>query len=46
MFERHQVAVIAQRMRETNNPLMQFIIGPRQTGKSTMFVQALSLIHI
>ena len=41
MFERHQVAVIAQRMRETNNPLMQFIIGPRQTGKSTMFVQAL-----
>ena len=42
MYERPQVKTIVQRMTEPNNPLMQFIVGPRQTGKSTMFSQALS----
>lgn len=41
MFERKQVAVIRQRMREGDNPFMQVVVGPRQTGKSTMIAQAL-----
>lgn len=41
MFERSQVNIIAGRMTETDNPLMQVVVGPRQTGKSTMIAQAL-----
>ncbi len=38
MFERHQVAVIAQRMRETNNPLgplTHAAISPRSSATHT-----------
>lgn len=41
MFERSQVSVIKARMAEASNPLMQVVVGPRQTGKSTMIAQAL-----
>lgn len=41
MYQRKQVAVISQRMREFDNPIMQVVTGPRQTGKSTMIAQAL-----
>lgn len=46
MFERPQVQTIVERMREQGNPLMQFIVGPRQTGKSTMFSQALEHVDL
>lgn len=42
MYQRTQVDIIAQRMREKDNPLIQVVVGPRQTGKSTMIAQALS----
>lgn len=42
MYEREQVKTISQRMLETDNPLIQVVVGPRQTGKSTMLAQALS----
>ena len=41
MFERAQVDRIASRMTERDNPLIQVVVGPRQTGKSTMIAQAL-----
>ena len=41
MFERCQVQTIANRIQEANNPLTQVVVGPRQTGKSTMISQAL-----
>lgn len=41
MYQRRQVPVIAQRMQEADNPLIQVVAGPRQTGKSTMITQAL-----
>ena len=41
MYQRDQVATIAQRMVENGNSLMQVVVGPRQTGKSTMLFQAL-----
>ena len=41
MFERKQVATIKQRMLEEDNPYIQVVVGPRQTGKSTMLAQAL-----
>ena len=41
MFERCQVQTIANRIQEANNPLIQVVVGPRQTGKSTMISQAL-----
>ncbi len=41
MYERRQVATIAERMLEADNPLIQVVVGPRQTGKSTMLSQAL-----
>lgn len=44
MFERSQVALIASRTEEKNNPLIQVVVGPRQTGKSTMLSQALAKI--
>ena len=42
MYERTQVATIAERMAEEDNPLIQVVVGPRQTGKSTMLSQALA----
>lgn len=41
MYKRAQVATIKQRMLEDENPLLQVVVGPRQTGKSTMIAQAL-----
>lgn len=41
MFERHYVTQIVERLNELDNPLMQVIVGPRQTGKSTMLAQVL-----
>ena len=46
MFERKDVNLIAKRMEEPKNNLIQFIIGPRQTGKTTMFTQALKHIKL
>lgn len=43
MFKRAQVEVLAQRMQEPEVLTMQFVVGPRQTGKSTMITQALEL---
>ena len=42
MFERSYVDTIVERIAEENNPLMQVVVGPRQTGKSTMLGQALA----
>lgn len=41
MFEREQVSVIRERMLEEGNNLIKVVVGPRQTGKSTMIAQAL-----
>lgn len=41
MYERAQVQTISNRMSEFENPLLQVVVGPRQTGKSTMVAQAL-----
>lgn len=41
MYQRSQVNRIVQRMAESDNPLIQVVVGPRQTGKSTMLTQAL-----
>lgn len=41
MYERKQVTTIRSRMTELENPLLQVVVGPRQTGKSTMIAQAL-----
>lgn len=41
MYERRQVQVIRTRMAEVDNPLLQVVVGPRQTGKSTMLSQGL-----
>ncbi len=46
MYERRIVATLVQRMRETDNPLMQVLVGPRQTGKSTMLSQALDQMSL
>lgn len=46
MFERRYVKKIVDRLNELDNPLMQVVVGPRQTGKSTMLVQALAKIDI
>ena len=42
MYERAQVQTLSARMAELDNPLMQVVVGPRQTGKSTMLAQALA----
>lgn len=42
MYERAQVQTISNRMSELENPLLQVVVGPRQTGKSTMVAQALA----
>ena len=44
MFQRRIVEVIAARMREDDNPLIQVVAGPRQTGKSTAIAQALEQV--
>lgn len=41
MYERAQVTVIRTRMSEESNDLIQVVVGPRQTGKSTMLAQAI-----
>lgn len=41
MYRRPQVATLASRIAETDNPLMQIVVGPRQTGKSTMLSQSI-----
>lgn len=41
MFERNQVKTIVNRINEKNNMLIEIIVGPRQTGKTTMLMQAL-----
>ena len=46
MFERRQVGTIRSRMLEADNPLIQMVVGPRQTGKSTMIAQALEGIGV
>ena len=44
MFQRKIVEIIAARMREDDNPLIQVVAGPRQTGKSTAITQALEKV--
>lgn len=46
MFQRHQVQTIAARMVEDGSPLIQVVVGPRQTGKSTMLSQALESVDL
>ena len=46
MFERSYVDTIVERIAEENNPLMQVVVGPRQTGKSTMLGQALAKLNM
>lgn len=46
MYQRAQVEAIAQRMEESDNPLIQVVVGPRQTGKSTMIAQALKIAGV
>lgn len=46
MFERPQVETIARRIQEANNPLIQVVVGPRQTGKRTMISQALRKVGV
>jgi len=45
MYERAQVQTIVERLSEEDNPLIQIVVGPRQTGKSTMIAQALRRIE-
>lgn len=45
-FQRSRVKLIEERMAETTNPLIQVVVGARQTGKSTMIAQALSNLNI
>ncbi|MDY6050352.1 MAG: ATP-binding protein [Corynebacterium sp.] len=40
MYQRTQVKTLISRMLEGANPLIQVLVGPRQTGKSTMLGQA------
>lgn len=44
MYQRSQVAVLAERLSESNVWTMQIVVGARQTGKSTMIGQALNMI--
>lgn len=46
MFERAQVKIIKTRLTEKPFPLIQVVVGPRQTGKSTMLRQALASIDL
>ena len=42
MFQRAQVDILSGRLSEPNIWTMQFVVGPRQTGKSTILAQALA----
>lgn len=42
-YQRGIVSTIADRIAESENPLMQVVVGPRQTGKSTAIAQALEV---
>lgn len=42
MYERRQVDTLASRMSGDGTWTMQFVVGPRQTGKSTLVSQALT----
>ena len=44
VFQRKIVEAVAARMREDDNPLIQVLAGPRQTGKSTAIAQALEKV--
>lgn len=46
MYQRKIVESIAVRMREDDNPLIQVVAGPRQTGKSTAIAQALGKVDM
>ena len=46
MYQRRMVETLKSRMMELDNPIMQVLVGPRQTGKSTMISQALSTIDV
>lgn len=46
MYERAMVATLIQRMEEMDNPLIQVLVGPRQTGKSTMIAQSLAKVDL
>ena len=40
MYQRKPVATIVRRLKDAENPFIQIIVGPRQTGKTTMVLQA------
>ncbi|MBQ6490664.1 MAG: ATP-binding protein, partial [Atopobiaceae bacterium] len=44
VFQRKIVEAVAARTREDDNPLIQVVAGPRQTGKSTAIAQALEKV--
>lgn len=44
MYERSNVQVLSDRMLEHDNPFIEVLVGPRQTGKSTMLTQAVSKV--
>lgn len=46
MFQRKQVKTLINRLHEEDNPLIQAVVGPRQTGKSTIIAQALERADI
>ncbi|MDO4289642.1 MAG: ATP-binding protein [Eggerthellaceae bacterium] len=41
MYQRRQVSTLVNRLSEDGIWTMQFVVGPRQTGKSTLITQAL-----
>ncbi len=43
MYQRKQVATLASRLAEDGVWTMQVVVGPRQTGKSTLISQALGM---
>lgn len=46
MYQRSQVDTLVDRLLEQDVWTMQFIVGPRQTGKSTMLAQALGRVSM
>lgn len=46
MYQRALVGELHKRMSESDNPLLQVLVGPRQTGKSTALTQALTDITL
>ena len=43
-FQRSQVSVLSSRLSEDDIWTMQFIVGPRQTGKTTIISQSIASI--